>query len=371
MIQKQQKIMACVMAERCDGMNSNLKVGCGKFIYGKGCLKEMISEILHFGKRPLLIGGVTSLKKVLDGISMENHGIQACVFEHTGSCSKKWALKYGEIAKEKNCSVIVAVGGGKCIDLGKCTSAYSGLPIITIPTSIATCAATSAVCIMYDEEGRSDGSVAMEREVDVCIADSNIILNAPKRLLAAGIFDSLAKLPEVLHNTKIADYRDCPLNQYISMRNSSVIYEFLSQEGPKAYWEGEDYKTFDEMIIANLILTSVVSGFSSGSGQLALAHGLYDFMRRNFPRESAGSLHGEIVAVGVLMQFAFNGETSEHVDKYRKLMKEMGVPVSLSQVGFENTMENRKLLIDYLMANASNGKEMDLEKLKKAMTVIL
>lgn len=331
----------------------------------------MEQEVSRFGGRPLFIGGVTALRKVFELTSRETYEADGKICSHTGHCSRQWAKHYAKLAAENNSTVIVAVGGGKCIDLAKCVSVYSGLPIITVPTSIATCAATSAVCIMYDDNGKADGSVPMSREVEVCIADTDIILHAPKRLLAAGIFDSLAKLPEVMHNTVIETYRDCPLNQYISVANSKIIYEFLSQEGPRAYREGTGYERFQDLILTNLLLTSVVSGFSSGSGQLALAHGLYDFMRRNFPETSAPSLHGEIVAVGVLMQFTFNGESEEHVEMYRNLMKEMGVPVSLGQIGFCDSPENRELLIDYLIKNASNGKEMDKNKLETSIDVIL
>jgi glycerol dehydrogenase-like iron-containing ADH family enzyme len=65
-----------------------------------------------------------------------------------------------------------------------------------------------------------------------------------------------------------------------------------------------------EIAISNLLLTSAVSGLSSGLGQLALAHALYDFTRAEPDRASQRLLHGEIVGIGLLIQTAFNGRDS-------------------------------------------------------------
>lgn len=353
--------------------HTTLKIGCGKFIYGNGCIKELTKEILEYGKKPFFIGGPSSLNKIMDFLIPEfkNEELESSVHAHTGHCSKEWAKKYAALANENKCSVIVAVGGGKCIDLAKCTSVYAKLPIITVPTSIATCVATSAVCIMYDDNGIPDGSVAMEKEIDVCIADTDLIIAAPKRLLAAGIFDSMAKLPEVIHNTKINNYQDCTLSQYICVANSRVIYEYLTGEGLRAFHEGTSYKQFNDMILTNLIHTSVVSGFSSGSNQLALAHGLYDFMRRNFAKASSPYLHGEIVAVGIILQHAFNGESKEFLDEFKNLMTQMDLPTTLSEIGFGQSALSIEQLLDYLIHHTANHKKMHLDLLKNAIEAVL
>ena len=58
--------------------------------------------------------------------------------------------------------------------------------------------------------------------------------------------------------------------------NSRAIYEFLMGEGPRVYDQGLASGRFTDVILTNLLHTSVVSGFSCGVNQLALAHGLYD-----------------------------------------------------------------------------------------------
>ena len=168
-------------------------------------------------------------------------------------------------------------------------------------------------------------------------------------VLAAGIFDSLAKLPEVVHNTQIESYQDCTLEKYICTVNSRAIYEFLMGEGSRVYDQGLASGRFTDVILTNLLHTSVVSGFSCGVNQLALAHGLYDFLRRSFTAQAAHLLHGEIVAVGILMQLKFNRMADAYVLGVRRLMAHMQLPTRLPDLGFEPTPENLQLLVDYLL----------------------
>ena len=335
-------------------MNSymNLRVGTGKFFIDKDAINALPAELKRLGGKAMIIGGPSSTDKILSlfpslGLNQNEHVIH----RHTGACSRNWAQKYADEAHENNCTLIIGVGGGKCIDLAKCTSTFSDLPLINIPTSVATCVASSSVCIMYTDEGKPDGSVAMKKEVDVCIADTEIIGTSPKRTLAAGIFDSIAKYPEVIHNKTITSYKDCDLEKYICTINGKAIYDFLIGVCEEVIAKGTASPRFRDVVLTNLLHTSVVSGFSYGVNQLAIAHGYYDFMRREFTKEAAPYLHGELVAVGILAQMAFNGESVYEIDKLRTLMKKFDMPTSLKETGFRETEENIKLFIDYLIAN--------------------
>ena len=115
----------------------------------------------------------------------------------------------------------------------------------------------------------------------------------------------------------------------------------------------------------------MVSGFSSGSDQLAIAHGLYDGTRKFFPIESKESLHGEIVAVGVLMQMRFNKDPEEEYQKVYHMMKAMNMPTKLSELGVEPTEENIAKLKEYnIMKNNMTAAE-DLKQLDIAFEEII
>ena len=208
---------------------SALKVGCGKFFHGEGVISLLAGEIMRLGGKALLVGGPTSVDRVMDAAreSLDAAGVSCVVRRHTDYCTVAWAETYAALARSEGCTVLVGVGGGKCIDEMKCAAHFAGLPIITVPTSIATCVATSMVCIMYNEKGQRAPAVNLSKEVDVCIADTGLIASAPRRTLAAGILDSMAKMPECFHQKKIGSYRDCTLEEYIQVVNSRAAPPFL------------------------------------------------------------------------------------------------------------------------------------------------
>lgn len=329
--------------------NVALKVGCGQFFYGKNCLSMLAPSILRLGGKALIIGGPSSVERVLAAAegSLKESGVSYRAIKHSEGCTRAWAEQYAQDAKAEGFTVIVGVGGGLCVDLGKAAAVVADLPIITVPTSIATCVASSMLCIMYNEQGQRDGEIILNREVEVCIADHDQIACAPRRLLAAGILDSMAKLPEV--RQKLEACENPTALQLIQVCNSQAIYDYLLKHGLDAYAQGGGYPYFDELILTNLLHTSVVSGFAAGGGQLAIAHAVYDGLRTRFPQECKDYLHGELVAVGILIQMLYNGSSQKELAQVEQMMSEMKMPMRLSDMGFAKTAENVQWLYDLLI----------------------
>lgn len=354
---------------------SLLKIGVGRFIFEKNVIKELPEEILRYGQKALVIGGKTTLPMIKEKIEKDisEKGIESEWVLMDEPNSLDFAKRLGARMKEQGIDVIVAVGGGKCMDLSKAAADIAGNAIITIPTSVATCAASSAVCILYTkEEGRYDCSIPKEGEVDSLIADTEIIGNSPKRLFASGIMDSIAKLPEIVNGNKNMNYPDISIYKYMAYSNSRFIYDFLTTYGVEIYNNPtKDETLLRDLTLVNLIITSMVSGFSSGSDQLAVAHGLYDGIRYYYPKESAKALHGEIVAVGVLMQMKFNGDSDEEFERIKQMMKDMNMPVKISELGVEPTEEVIEKLKAYnIMKNNMTQKD-ELERLDEAFACVL
>lgn len=352
-----------------------LMIGVSRFIYGEGAVEKLPEEIKRYAGRAFLVGGSTTLPLIRNkvGGKLDEEGIKTGWNLMDEPNSVDFAKRLSDKAKEEQAGVIVAIGGGKCMDLCKVVSDMSRLPLITVPTSVATCAASSAVSIMYTKDtGSYDCSIPKEKEVDSVIADLDIIGDSPKRLFASGILDSIAKLPEIVNGRADMEYPAVSVFKRMAYMNSTFIYSFLTNYGVKVYENPKaDRELLRDLTLVNLIITSMVSGFSSGSDQLAVAHGLYDGMRKYFPKESKGALHGEIVAVGVLMQMRFNGDTEEEYRKILNLMKRMEMPTKLNELGVEPSAENIEKLKEWnIMKNNITEKE-DLERLDVAFGEVI
>ncbi len=352
-----------------------LKIGVSRFLFGSGAVKRLGEEVLRYGGKAIFVGGKTTLPMIRArvGEDMEKKGIHAVWKTMDEPNSVDFANRIKTEAKETEAEVIVAVGGGKCMDLCKVASDLAGIPIITVPTSVATCAGSSAVSIMYTKDtGSYDCSIPKEKEVDSVIADLEIIGDSPKRLFAAGIMDSIAKLPEIVNGRESMAYPEVSVYKHMAYINSVFIYEFLTKNGVAIYRDPKaDSTLLRDVVLINLIITSMVSGFSSGSDQLAVAHGLYDGIRKYFPGESKDVLHGEIVAVGILMQLKFNRDSEEEYQKILSMMKEMNMPLKLRDLGVDPTSENLKMLTEYNAAKNGITDEREYKRLEEAFREIL
>lgn len=348
---------------------SALKVGCGKFFHGPGVVSLLPSEIRRLGGKAYLVGGPTTLDILLNrlGSTLEEADIRFTAKKHTDYCTTEWARRYADEALSEGYTVMVGVGGGKVIDEMKCAAFFAGLPIITVPTSVATCVATSMVCIMYNEKGQRAPAVKLAKEVDVCIADTAIIAAAPRRTLAAGILDSMAKMPESYHQKSIRSYRDCTLEEYIQAINSRAIFEFLNGEARDLYQNGIRAKRFHDVVLTNLLHTSIVSGFADGSGQLAIAHATYDFLRNYNTEESYRFLHGEMVAVGLLIQMAYNGMAASEIEDLRRLMADLDMPLTLSDLHYTCDEAGLALFLSEVARNSNVSEPDDIAKLRAAI----
>lgn len=352
-----------------------LKIGCGRFVYGYGAISLVPQEIKRYGLNAYIIGGKTTLKLILDKIEsdLREEGIRFETLTLNEPNSVELAQEIAVNMQQNKSQVIVAVGGGRCMDVCKVSSDMAKVPLITIPTSIATCASCSAVSILYTKDkGCYDCSLPKENEIDSVIVDLNIIAQSPKRLIAAGIMDSIAKLPELVNGPKKLMYPDISLKKYIAYYNSLFIYDFLTKYGIEVYENPQcNTNLLKDLSLINLLITSMISGFSSGTDQLAIAHGLYNGIKTYFPIESKNALHGEIVGVGVLLQLDFNGVPQDEYQRIFRLMKQMNMPLKLESVGVKSSEENVAKLINYIITTNKLTTCKDIRQLKKSFNRIV
>lgn len=348
---------------------SALKVGCGQFFHGDGVITLLAEAIRRLGGKALIVGGPSSVDRVMAAAqaSLDAADVSYLVRKHTDYCTTAWAQTYADLAHKEGCTVMVGVGGGKCIDEMKCAAHFAGLPIITVPTSIATCVATSMVCIMYNEKGQRAPAVNLSKEVDVCIADTALIATAPRRTLAAGILDSMAKMPECFHQKSVSSYQDCSAEEYIQIINSRAIFEFLTGEARDLYQNVGKAKRFKDAVLTNLLHTSIVSGFADGHGQLAIAHATYDFLRNYNTESSYHFLHGEMVAVGLLIQMAYNGNSPEEIQNVRSLMADLEMPLTLKDLEYDTSPESLELFLSKVAADSNITSPEDMAALRQAL----
>lgn len=337
-------------------IESHIKVGAGRCIFKEDALDCIGKELSYYGNRIFIIGGKNALKETLDKIesSLERSGLSYDVYYFSGDCTVRKIEDICIKAAEFKAKVILGVGGGKCIDTSKAVAGKLGIRVATVPTSAATCAAWASVSIIYEEDGTPAGNILNDFENIAVFIDTDILKKCPQRYLAAGMADAMAKYYE-MYPGALKEYKKVEEDKYaeqdtpllIAFEMSKATRDILKNRGIHAYKNNHQHiltNTLEDVIFTNIVTTGVISGFSSGSKQLALAHTFQDVIKTHFKSVGHEALHGELVGTGILIQMAYNGFDKDEIDSMRKWLSGIGIPISLREYGIEYTRDNLLLI---------------------------
>ena len=331
--------------------------GASQYIQGEFCLSKIGEEASKIGKKAFVLGGKTSLLVAGDRVqsSLSTAGIPYEVSEFSGFCSPERIDVYSEHFRKSGADLVIGMGGGRAIDTAKGVALRTGAPFLLAPTSVAQCACCANVIILYEENGDPMPKAwNLDHSAAAVMVDTDIIVrHCPVRMFATGIADSMAKLPEIeFLRANTSDWREVFLTAY-SYQMAENIYQLYLEKAAAAV---EDVKAkrltpvVEDVITANVLLTGLSSALASGTRQIALPHNIYYAICQHYKPQQAKYMHGEMVSLGLAVQFLVNGAAQAKVRECVDLLRIIGVPVVPEDVGLEASGELVETLLDYCVS---------------------
>lgn len=287
-----------------------------------------IPDVLRpFGDTALLIGGHRALRAglaLLQG-ALNGSGIRLTVSPFDRECTLSGAQAYAKEAQSTRAAVILGMGGGKALDTAKVAAHLAGLPVITLPTIPATCAAVTALSVLH-EEGGSVGSpfLFLDQPPKHAFLHTGVLSASPAQYLRAGIGDSLAKHVESAF--KAGDGSKLSYPDRLGLAAARMGYDTLLDLGVQALADAElglDTEAYRTAVMCCIINTGVVSLLVQERLNGALAHSLFYALRDN--PVFAGFLHGDVVAWGSAVQLMLERKPAE-ASRLLAFLKALGVP---------------------------------------------
>lgn len=315
-------------------MNSLLddayKLGCGRLFFEHGALRRIGEEALRLGTKAYVIGGKNAMAHVQKQLlaSLEESGIETVCDVYEGTCSEEKAREIANVCREHSLNLLIGTGGGRIMDLIKMAADVAELPVITIPTISATCAAFTPLSVVYTPCGACLGTWYFRHEVDCLLCDLDILCAQSPRYLAAGMLDAIAKHVEVSHHAVLQ--REAGQDVLLARLLAQTIYNDLMALGEQAL--RQEPEAMERCIFHAIITTGMVSGIARGCYQSAVAHAIYEAIRTRYTTESRPFLHGEVVAVGLLIQARYL-EREDMIHDLLRLMKAADMPLTLKDIG--------------------------------------
>ncbi|QIK51891.1 glycerol dehydrogenase [Jeotgalibaca porci] len=325
-----------------------------RYVQGQGVLTTLGTEVENLGTKALILSDDIVWNLLSDKIDKSFSDSKATfAFEKfNGESSNNEVQRLVSVAKDNEADVIVALGGGKAVDTAKALADEVGAPVIIAPTIASTDAPTSALSVMYTDEGQFEDYRFYKKNPDLVLVDTEVIVNAPARLFASGMADAMATLVEASaayrnNGSTMAGGSPSLAGQAIA----AVCEQTLFTEGIAAYAAVKEHlvtPAVEHVVEANTLL----SGLGFENGGLAGAHAIHNGFTA-VSGEIHDLTHGEKVAYGTLTQLVLENRPVEEIYQFMRFYKAISMPITLAEMHLDQTSYDELLRVGAL-ANGEN-----------------
>jgi len=238
-----------------------------------------------------------------------------------------------EAAKKIGAKVIVGIGGGKSIDVAKYAAYKVNSEFVSIPTAPSHDGITSPFASI---KGLGKAVSVKAKEPVAIVSDIGVISSAPRRLINAGIGDTVGKIVAV-KDWKLASklrgeyYGDYTASLALMSAKHALMCTKIIEK---------DVEAGVRILMEALITSGVAMGMAgstrpaSGSEHL-FAHAI-EIMKPDV------ALHGELVGIGTIMMAYLHGLRWKRI---KKSLMSVGFPVRARDLGIPDEMVLKALTI--------------------------
>jgi glycerol dehydrogenase len=310
----------------------------GRYVQGRDARKRLGEELSRYGERGFVLCDPFIYEKMLSEFQpyMEN-GVQVTIEEFGGECSDEEIERLLGRMEGQEYHFVVGLGGGKTMDTAKAVAHKADLPVAIVPTIAATDAPCSALSVIYTPEGEFKRYLILPVNPALVLVDTQVIAEAPVRLLVAGMGDALATWFEAESaKKKYAANMTGDVGSLSAYALAELCYETLLEYGVAAKTACETrvaIPALEHIVEANTLL----SGLGFESGGLAAAHAIHNGLTELEPTHDY--YHGEKVAIGVLASLFLTDKPSEVIDEVYSFCEAVELPTTLAEIGLSDVSD--------------------------------
>ncbi len=226
-----------------------------------------------------------------------------------------------EEVRAKEARFLIGVGGGSKIDIAKLVAARSHVPFVSLPTSAAHDGISSPRASLHGAHSR----VSIEGAVPIgVIADTQLIVQAPFRLLASGCADVISNLTAILDWRLAVRLRGEEYSSTAATLSEYAAQEIMDRaESIKPNLEESVWIAIRPILVAGISMSVAGSSRPCSGSEHLFSHALDRIASRP-------SLHGEQCGVGAIMMMYLHGGDWRRL---KSALMTIGAPTTARELG--------------------------------------
>ena len=259
-----------------------------RIVFGPGTVREVPAAAAEMGRRALLVTrrSADSKRAGLAGVPFPIH------FPIDGEPTVDMVRQGTLLAREQDCDLVIALGGGSAIDTGKAIAAILGnggdpldylevvgqakpltrpsAPFIAIPTTAGTGSEVTRNAVLASPEHRVKASLRSPHMLPrLALVDPELTLDLPPALTASTGLDALTQLIEPYVSIRANPMTDLYCAEGMHLAASALR---------RAWRDGHDLAARTEMAFASLLggLALANAGLGAVHGFAAPLGGMFD-----------------------------------------------------------------------------------------------
>jgi len=310
-----------------------------KIVFGPRAIREVSEVCKEFspnGKVFVLSGGKHTTKianeQVIPVLKESDLNIKSTSLGSRPASLDSVLNVLNDVKRHKS-SLLLAVGGGKVIDVGKAVSSILGIPYISVPTSAANdgIASPEVSYLLRMEIIEKLTPQAFKAKAPIAIiADTKIISRAPRVTLIAGCGDLLAKFVAVKDWELAYKLRGESYSEYAA--SLALLSAQLIVKRAKYIKEGleESARIVIKALIGSGVAMSIAGSSRPASGSEHLFSHALDILSKKYGFTAAP--HGLQVGLGAIMMMWLHGGDWEEI---RDTLRAVGAPTNAYELGID------------------------------------